>query len=837
MSALLLLLLYICSIRSSSVFGAWSGALSFNWSLDATATNAPTWTDSRGTVRRDHWHITGNDRLNVLLSDRGTVALFGTDRGERWLNELDESRLQLGGAFSYVRLGNASASELHCTAFQRDAPLEFGVGNVRSTRLIARALRVDRRVFAPYGNHSFVVDALNVTNVGGAPLSFQLTEFFDVNQLQLAIDWVVTGVAGTVAHDARRAINALFQESCAPLVANDSTVLCARMSMSGAATPAYVDGAPPRVFAAVVDGWSLAATHCDQRAFFGGGNATQPAALLAATVASSVLHASNAYDQSAMLAFTFQPRTLLPGQSLALSFVFGFAADDAGVRAAVDAVRASGADALWRATERAWQRAVVRVTLADAADADVARETAWRAANVLSWVTLRGDFGYRHAMTQGSAYLYLHGADGVPRDQSLFALAALFSRPDIVRSTLELLMQTQDATGAMTYAWGDVGERSDALGLHAWPSDLDLFLFWAVAEYVSFTGDTAWLASILAHLRVAAAHLIGSVGRGPHGLLRVQQGDWDDGVVVALADPIAIAFTVQRGESIPNSAMACVVLPRIAAAVKPLDASLAQQLVAYAAPLPALLRKWAFVNGTYARMWAVDGLDRPLLVANGSIDLQAVVWPLLADDNVLLTRAEKIALIDRVSVELSSPIGPIQSPSNAQVWPAISQLFVAAVASVPERAYLAAPLLRVHTFAQHQRAFPRSWVGVLSGPDGFDAVGGGTWESAVTPMVDWPVQNANPDAMFVFGAARRFGLFGTESGFAIDAARLNANDLPCRFESPLLDVAVRANGTIGVRFNAVNNGSVVVSARRWGSSTWKHVQLAFVRGDQKSLEF
>jgi hypothetical protein len=40
--------------------------------------------------------------------------------------------------------------------------------------------------------------------------------------------------------------------------------------------------------------------------------------------------------------------------------------------------------------------------------------------------------------------------------------------------------------------------RSDALGLHEWPSDLDLFLFWAVAEYVSFTGDMAWLASILA---------------------------------------------------------------------------------------------------------------------------------------------------------------------------------------------------------------------------------------------------------------------------------------------------------------------------------------------------
>jgi hypothetical protein len=827
--------LFIASVDSVNVFGSWTSALSFNWTLDAQAGSAPTWTDSRGTVRRDHWHMSGNDRLNLLLSDRGTISLFATDHGERWLNEIDEPRLQLGGAISYIRTG---ANDLHCTAFQPQTnPLEFGVGFVRSATAVAGgALRVDRRVFAPFGNFSFVLDVVNVTNLAQVAVPLQLTELFDVNQLQIAIDWVVTGVAGTLAHDARRAINVLFQESCAPLAVNDSSVLRARMSSNGGAS-SYIDGAPPHVFAAIVDGAPLVATHCDQRAFFGNGSATQPAALLAATVSSSVLRSSNAYDQNAILAFTFQPVTLQPGQSLALSFAFGFAASDAEIVAAVSAIRANGVDAIWRATERAWQSTVVRVSFNGAADADVARETAWRSANALSWVTMRGDFQFRHAMTQGSAYLYLHGADGVPRDQSLFALAALFSRPDIVRSTLELLMQTQDSGGAMTYAWGNVGERSDALGLHEWPSDLDLFLFWAVAEYVSFTGDVAWLSSILDHLRTAAAHLIGSVGLGPHGLLRIQQGDWDDGVVVGLADPIAIAFTIQRGESIPNSAMACVVLPRIAAAVAPLDAALAKRLLSFAAPLPTQLRKWAFVNGTYARMWAVDGLDRPLLVANGSIDLQAVVWPLLAADDLLLSRAEKIAIVDRVSLELSSPIGPVLSPSNAQVWPAISQLFVAAVAAIPERAYLAAPLLRQHTYATHVGAFPTSWVGVLSGPDGFDAVGGGTWESVVTPMIDWPVQNSNPDTMFVFGAARRLGLFGTESGFAIDAARLSKTDLPCHFTSPLLEIDVRVNGSIGVVLNAANNGSVVVRARRWGGTMWNSVQVTFVEGNRKTIEF
>jgi hypothetical protein len=53
---------------------------------------------------------------------------------------------------------------------------------------------------------------------------------------------------------------------------------------------------------------------------------------------------------------------------------------------------------------------------------DLQRETIWRSyltqSNAAFW-----EYYGQHVISQGSAYLYLHGADGVPRDQSLFTLA------------------------------------------------------------------------------------------------------------------------------------------------------------------------------------------------------------------------------------------------------------------------------------------------------------------------------------------------------------------------------------------------------------------------------
>ena len=46
-----------------------------------------------------------------------------------------------------------------------------------------------------------------------------------------------------------------------------------------------------------------------------------------------------------------------------------------------------------------------------------------------------------HVIPHGSAYLFLHGLDGVPRDQSLITLSLTYLRPDIAREIQTIWMK------------------------------------------------------------------------------------------------------------------------------------------------------------------------------------------------------------------------------------------------------------------------------------------------------------------------------------------------------------------------------------------------------------
>src|SRR5690606_27445181 len=72
-------------------------------------------------IRRDHFMLMGNRRVNMMAVDNGYVSLFGNERGPTWMNRFDESTQQLGGGFSYIHLLNSTTPDLdsvYCTAFQ-----------------------------------------------------------------------------------------------------------------------------------------------------------------------------------------------------------------------------------------------------------------------------------------------------------------------------------------------------------------------------------------------------------------------------------------------------------------------------------------------------------------------------------------------------------------------------------------------------------------------------------------------------------------------------------------------------------------------------------------------
>jgi hypothetical protein len=114
-----------------------------------------------------------------------------------------------------------------------------------------------------------------------------------------------------------------------------------------------------------------------------------------------------------------------------------------------------------------------------------------------------------------------------------------------------------------------------------------------------------------------------------------------------------------------------------------------------------------------------------------------------------------------------------------------------------------------HTFAAHARVFPSVWYNIWSGPDGLFGKTGSTpgcsWASLVTPMSDFPVMNANQDAMALLALIRVCGVRPSANG---DGLIIAPQAPPERFclDTQLLRLEVTP-GRIAGTYRAVADGS------------------------------
>jgi hypothetical protein len=366
----------------------------------------------------------------------------------------------------------------------------------------------------------------------------------------------------------------------------------------------------------------------------------------------------------------------------------------------------------------------------------------------------------------------------------------------------------QYAEDRFSYAFQGHGMLDDA-SIHSAPSDLDLFFVWALSEYVGATGDEAFLdqsapywpresrpgATVWQHLTGAVRHLFDVVGTGEHGLIRIQTGDWSDGIVLEAPDR---DLAVAKGESVPNTQMAVAVLPRVADLIEPRDGKLASEIrervVGYR---DALKQTWT--GEQFVRCYFGEGKPH----YDKTINLESQIWALVAD--TFEDPADREILIAKIGEKLDnpSPIGATLTP-GAQVWPAISAPLTWGYAQSDEaRAW---KHFTRNTMTAHALAFPDDWYGIWSGPDGVSSKSGWTWSSQVTPMKDFPVQNNNYHAMPLFAALRVAGIDATAKGLRI------APHIPSRefsLATELVDLEQRGT-TISGRYRPTGSAPRVV---------------------------
>jgi hypothetical protein len=799
-----------CSTGSGS-FGRWVtddlGLVAYDYHLDQNADPRAAYPvtelDAEGHPldRRTHWAAFGNRRLNVMFANDGFVEVVTQDRGVEHLNVFDADQQSLSGGFGFVDDG----SQVWSTAYAwrpsgAVTTRRFGMGYAESS-IEHRGIRVTRTLASPPGLAPVVIADIELENRADQTRGLAYYEYWDVGRRPIEINWLVSGSAFPNVPESTRnqrdARNAWFDERAA--YDPERRMLSLRRSYVGTEprpakeAPNPIDFHPVDPFLAQLVG-EPADAWVDQADFFGQGGPRSPDAVSqrrpGAGLAGQILPPRNGDGQPHLFVIK-NTLELGPGERRRLRFAYGYARHGEAMVLAPEWSE-PGYDA------RAAQAADLAPRLMYFATEEhpfLHRELAWHTSQLQASVGWR-DYWQGPVVPQGSAYLYLHGADGAARDLGLFAVPLVYTDPELARAELRLYMGIQHASERFSYAFQGHGMLDDA-NIHAAPSDLCLFFLWALGEYLGATGDLGFLdesapywprearpdATVWSHLVGALRHHFDVVGTGEHGLIRIGTGDWSDGIVPKTG-PLA-TLAVEKGESVPNTQMAIAVLPRVADLIETRDAALAAEIRAHVAGYRSAVAD-AWTGEFFHRAYFGDGVP----VNADAIDLEAQVWALIGD--TFESDDQRAQLVAHIASELDEP-----SPTGAtlraggDVWPAISGLLTWGYAkSDPERAL---SHLAKNTLAGHSLAFPDVWYGIWSGPDGTSSETGLAWASQVTPMTDYPTQNNNQHAMPLLAALRVAGIDATARGLSI-APRVPSRNFSLR--TALVDLAQRADGTL-----------------------------------------
>ncbi len=449
------------------------------------------------------------------------------------------------GGFSYLDDGHT----MWATAFRyRPAGATtrrvFGLGYFE-TEMTYRKIRTTRHVYAPFDDKPLaatgaqqddpvlIVD-IQIENRGASAIDLRHYEYWDVNRYPLKLQWLRSGYWPAWLGDRERhAINEQFT----PSIQYDAPAAALRFHQTPSSAEARppdeisaIDWAPADIFLADLSDRPPAAFYTQKAAFFGRGDVQHPRPEL-----ESAAFADSAMPYCLVLRHDLH---LEPHATVKLRLAFGTARPAQSLQfLAKYRVGQSLPDILER-----WKSQLAYFTTGRPRDRFLQREMAWHAYNLLS-ATVQHDYYGVNFVPQGSAYLYLHGADGVPRDQGLFVIPLTYLRPQLARDTLRLIMRLTHAdSGDIPYSFSGYGVHDGAI-VHTNPSDLDLFFLLAMSEYLAATGDLAFLdreepfyppgerpvtvagQTVLDHIRVAAHHLLRNIGVGEHGLLRIGDGD------------------------------------------------------------------------------------------------------------------------------------------------------------------------------------------------------------------------------------------------------------------------------------------------------------------------
>jgi len=713
----------------------------------------------------DQWHLIGNGRISATMHTGGYLQVYDWSRGGKILNRWAPESGSDSGGFVWISANGEEWSTLRSKVPEGAAQrMRWGMGYAEMRTEWGELVVVERYEPAPCGG-AWIEGAVTVENRGDAPIEIKVAAVWTIAMHQLTAAPIVTHGLDRWYDKWRARLNRRFRLS----IREENGGIVARYEPHKKAPPpgkpTWTDWHPPAI-RMEADGGNAHHSSCLMLSASYIGNWPIPTFEPWVEPCRDDEIGGMLGTQYSTHAFSTR-NSVAPGDNLQLLTRYGI-----GTAFETLENHESSSEIQMNTENYSWLN----------------RETQWHA-SYLQAGTYWSDYFESYFIDQGSAYSYLQGASGAPRDFALFILPMIYLRPDIAKDALRHLFRSQSAKGGkFPYAHTGHGIVSGAV-VHSYSSDLDLFVLWALAEYLGATGDTAFLeerlpfyprergkvGTVLEHAKDSFAHLRDKVGVGRHGLIRSGTGDWND---VLLAFSRMPPLTVWRGESALNAGLATVALPALADALGEVDAAFVAELRDYAAAQAKALEtlwlgKW-MARGYLGYGEAMLGHDRIFLDAQ-AFPVLGGVWDAERAET-LFKHIQEICVDPQPAGALClyPPMkGPLLDPgsdTNGGTWAAIDAWTAWAWSRVdPEAAWQF--FLRT-TMAARAEVYPETWYGIWSGPDAFNAHyhprGAETFNLNATPMAKYPVMNMNRHAGPLLDIIKFAGLGPSGGRFVFD---------------------------------------------------------------------
>lgn len=319
------------------------------------------------------------------------------------------------------------------------------------------------------------------------------------------------------------------------------------------------------------------------------------------------------------------------------------------------------------------------------------------------------------------------------RDTYQMVMAISYFQPEIAKDTLRLCMKLQKQNGDLPRGYdlkGNTVESND--------SDTELWFSLALSEYITTSKDYKFLDEIVSykdglkeivyeHCKKAILYTINKIGYGEHGLLKFQEGDWND--------YLNRVGKFGRGESVMNSALAVYSWSRFLQIAKGKKDSKFTHFLE-----TEIEKNRKAVNNSFDKEWFIRGYtDKGEPVGSFASDrlfLNAQSFAVLGE----CSSKEKLAnALKKAYQKCMTPIGPtlMSKPysypaseeitcclyhtgegENAGVWHIAGDFFALALFKVGFKKE-AFEVWKRCTLYNHFKQYPHIWYGIWCSPDEF----------------------------------------------------------------------------------------------------------------------